>query len=88
MEDEAVLDQLIKDDSSKRLHQPHPSGDPVTREKPYMLVHTPIPIKRAMDPKFAQGMAKKALEEEWDKLEVKRKAWLLDKVTSKAKLKD
>ena len=39
-EEEAVLDQLIKEDSGKRVHQFHPIGDPVTRDKPYIGPHS------------------------------------------------
>ena len=53
----------------------------VSRTKPYALVHTPIPIKKAM----LMPAAAEALEAEWSKLENKR-AWILDKVRSKKEI--
>ena len=74
---QAATAQPLACSSTTKPHEEHPVGMP-SRTKPYALVHTPIPIKKAM------GMppAAAALEAEWKKLEDKR-AWLLPKVRSK-----
>ena len=60
-----------------RPHEEQPDYA-VSRTRPYALVHTPIPIKKAM----TMPAAAEALKKEWKKLEDK-KAWLCDKVRSK-----
>ena len=65
-----------------REHQSKISPKGHASEEYYALVHTPIPLKKAMQiPK-----AKQALDDEWDKLG--KKAWDVSKVQPMAKVKE
>ena len=79
--------QAANDDSSAggniqpKAHQDHVSPKGFASEEWYALVHTPVPIPKAM----LIPEAKAGLEKEWNKLEVK-KAWNIDKVKPKAEV--